>query len=95
MLAKTVIGARICVTLLDDMLRLFEAEEESEAGKAFNVGYAIFTRLIEQGVAPDLYKKFTMCACSFLRNSLKDADTVPLLGKTKLSHRTKLPCSNS
>ncbi|KAF6761575.1 spinocerebellar ataxia type 10 protein domain-containing protein [Ephemerocybe angulata] len=60
LLAKSTIGARICVALLDDMLRLFEEEEESEGGKAFNVGYAIFTRLIEEGTVPDLYKKFTM-----------------------------------
>ncbi|TFK18978.1 hypothetical protein FA15DRAFT_674855 [Coprinopsis marcescibilis] len=60
MLAKTTIGARVCVTLLDDMLRLYEAEEETEGGKAFNVGYAIFTRLIEEGTVPDLYKKFNM-----------------------------------
>ncbi|KAJ2934873.1 hypothetical protein H1R20_g2233, partial [Candolleomyces eurysporus] len=60
LLAKSAIGVRICITLLDDMLKLFEADEESEAGKAFNVGYAIFTRLIEEGTVPDLYKKFTM-----------------------------------
>jgi ataxin-10 len=38
LLAKSTIGARICVALLDDMLKLFEEEEESEGGKAFNVG---------------------------------------------------------
>ncbi|KAG2011693.1 hypothetical protein CC2G_011781 [Coprinopsis cinerea AmutBmut pab1-1] len=60
MLAKTAIGARVCVALLDGMLRLYEAEEESEGGKAFNVGYAIFTRLMEEGAVPELYKKFNM-----------------------------------
>ncbi|KAJ2919512.1 hypothetical protein MD484_g885, partial [Candolleomyces efflorescens] len=60
LLAKSAIGVRICISLLDDMLKLFEADEESEGGKAFNVGYAIFTRLIEEGTVPDLYKKFTM-----------------------------------
>ncbi|RXW23893.1 hypothetical protein EST38_g1948 [Candolleomyces aberdarensis] len=60
LLAKSAIGVRICIALLDDMLKLFEADEESEGGKAFNVGYAIFTRLIEEGTVPDLYKKFTM-----------------------------------
>lgn len=42
------------------MLRLYEEDEESDGGKAFNIGYSIFIRLIEEGTVPDLYEKFTM-----------------------------------
>lgn len=60
MLARTTIGARICVALLDGMVSLYDEDEDTEGGKAFNVGYAIFTRLIEEGTIPDLFKKFMM-----------------------------------
>jgi len=42
------------------MVRLHEAEEGSEAAKAFDIGYALFTHFIEAGMVPDLYKKFAM-----------------------------------
>lgn len=38
MLTKTTIGARICVTLLDQMVKLYDAEEASDGAKAFDVG---------------------------------------------------------
>ncbi|KAG6817540.1 hypothetical protein H0H87_007508 [Tephrocybe sp. NHM501043] len=60
MLTRTVVGARVCVSLLDDMLKLYEAEESSVGAQAFDVGYDILTQLIEQGLVPDLYGKFTI-----------------------------------
>lgn len=58
MLTRTTVGARVCISLLDDMLKLYDAEESSEGAQAFDVGYDILTHLIEQGLVPDLYSKF-------------------------------------
>ncbi|KAH0582940.1 Ataxin-10 [Termitomyces sp. J132] len=58
MLTRTAVGTRVCVSLLDDMLKLYEAEESSVGSQAFDVGYDIMTQLIEQGLVPDLYGKF-------------------------------------
>lgn len=60
LLTRTTTGIRVCVSLLDCMLRLYEEDEESDGGKAFNIGYSIFIRLIEEGTVPDLYEKFAM-----------------------------------
>ncbi|KAF8159622.1 spinocerebellar ataxia type 10 protein domain-containing protein [Crassisporium funariophilum] len=60
LLTKTKVGVRVCIGLLDNMVRLHEAEEGSEGAKAFDVGYAIFIQLIEGGMVPDLYKKFSV-----------------------------------
>ncbi|KDR80569.1 hypothetical protein GALMADRAFT_135707 [Galerina marginata CBS 339.88] len=60
LLTRTKVGVRICIGLLDNMVRLHEAEEGSEGAKAFDVGYAIFTQFIEGGMVPDLYKKFAI-----------------------------------
>ena len=34
-------GPRICLTMLDRMASLFEAEESTEEGRAFDIGYAM------------------------------------------------------
>ncbi|KAJ3935187.1 MAG: spinocerebellar ataxia type 10 protein domain-containing protein [Lentinula lateritia] len=60
MLTRTPIGARICIILLDDMVKLHDADEGSEGARAFDVGYAIFTRIIETGLMPDLYIKLAI-----------------------------------
>ncbi|KAG6813819.1 hypothetical protein H0H92_006763 [Tricholoma furcatifolium] len=60
MLTRTAVGARVCVSLLDDMVKLYEAEESSVGAQAFDVGYDILTQLIEQGLVPDLYGKFAI-----------------------------------
>ncbi|TFK39966.1 spinocerebellar ataxia type 10 protein domain-containing protein [Crucibulum laeve] len=60
LLTKATIGARVCVALLDDMLRLYDADEGTEGAQAFDVGYEIFTRLMEEGLIPDLYQKFAI-----------------------------------
>lgn len=38
MLTRTTVGARVCISLLDDMLKLYDAEESSEGAQAFDVG---------------------------------------------------------
>ncbi|KAF8727186.1 hypothetical protein AX14_007502 [Amanita brunnescens Koide BX004] len=60
LLCQTVIGSRICITILDSMIRLYDAEEQSDGGQAFDIGYQIFSLLIQQGHVPDLYTKFSM-----------------------------------
>ncbi|RDB23860.1 Ataxin-10 [Hypsizygus marmoreus] len=60
MLSRTTVGARLCISLLDVMLKLYDAEESSQAAQAFDVGYDILSHLIEHGLVPDLYGKFTI-----------------------------------
>ncbi|KAF9462934.1 spinocerebellar ataxia type 10 protein domain-containing protein [Collybia nuda] len=60
LMVKTSIGARLCISLLDSMVKLYDAEESSEGAQAFDVGYDILTQLIECGLIPDLYYKFTI-----------------------------------
>lgn len=55
LLVKTRIGVRICITLLDRMTDLHDAEESSDAGKAFDYGYHLFSHLFGGGFAPDLF----------------------------------------
>lgn len=38
LLAETQVGARICITLLDRMATLYDAEDSSDEGKAFDYG---------------------------------------------------------
>lgn len=42
MLCTTPIGARVCISLLDRMVTLFDAPETSDGAKAFDIGYAFF-----------------------------------------------------
>ena len=41
MLCTTPIGARVCISLLDRMVTLFDAAEPSDGAKAFDIGYDI------------------------------------------------------
>ncbi|KAF9054428.1 spinocerebellar ataxia type 10 protein domain-containing protein [Panaeolus papilionaceus] len=59
-LVTTKVGNRIGISLLDSMVNLHEAEEGTEAAKAFDLGYAIFTQIIEASSAPDLYRRFNV-----------------------------------
>jgi ataxin-10 len=45
MLCTTPVGARVCITLLDRMVTLFDAVEPSDGAKAFDIGYVLFTPL--------------------------------------------------
>ncbi|KAF5362419.1 hypothetical protein D9756_002436 [Leucocoprinus leucothites] len=60
LLCKTDVGVRMCVSLLDNMLHLFEADEGSIGAQAFDIGYTILSHIIEQGLAASLYKQFTI-----------------------------------
>lgn len=55
LLVKTRIGVRLCITLLDRMTDLHDAEESSDAGRAFDYGYHLFSHLFSGGFAPDLF----------------------------------------
>ncbi|KIK61590.1 hypothetical protein GYMLUDRAFT_243286 [Collybiopsis luxurians FD-317 M1] len=60
LLTRAAIGARICVALLDNMVKLYDADEASDGARAFDVGYSIFARIIECGLMSDLYVKLAM-----------------------------------
>ncbi|KAF8075063.1 spinocerebellar ataxia type 10 protein domain-containing protein [Lyophyllum atratum] len=104
MLTRTAVGSRVCVSLLDDMLKLYEAEESSVGAQAFDVGYDILTQLIEQGLVPDLYSKFTIpdeivtphqttllkIVDSYLQ-SIQMSTTTPATAKTIKIHRKLSP----
>ncbi|KAF9245294.1 spinocerebellar ataxia type 10 protein domain-containing protein [Melanogaster broomeanus] len=55
LLAGSPVGARICISLLDRMVTLYDAEDASDEGKAFDYGYHLFAHLFEGGFAPELY----------------------------------------
>lgn len=38
LIAETQVGARICIALLDRMVTLYDAEDSSDGGKAFDYG---------------------------------------------------------
>ncbi|KIY52926.1 hypothetical protein FISHEDRAFT_34347, partial [Fistulina hepatica ATCC 64428] len=59
-LCEAQIGLRICVLMLDAMIKLHDADESSEGGKAFDYGYLTFSRLISAGCAPQLYDNLAM-----------------------------------
>ncbi|EGN96577.1 hypothetical protein SERLA73DRAFT_124416 [Serpula lacrymans var. lacrymans S7.3] len=56
----TSVGARICISLLDRMVTLYDAEEMSDDAKAFDYGYHLFAHLFDQGFAPDLYDRLSV-----------------------------------
>ncbi|KAH7890707.1 spinocerebellar ataxia type 10 protein domain-containing protein [Phlebopus sp. FC_14] len=56
LLAKTRVGARICIALLDRMVDLYDAEESSDGSKAFDYGYHVFAHLFDGGFAHQLYE---------------------------------------
>ncbi|KAK0467260.1 spinocerebellar ataxia type 10 protein domain-containing protein [Desarmillaria tabescens] len=60
LLVHATVGSRICVCLLDKMAKIYEAEEGSEEARAFDLGYAIFSRLMEVGLVPELYLKLSI-----------------------------------
>lgn len=60
LLTKTRGGARICITLLDRVVLLYDAEESTDGAKAFNYGYHLFAHLFDGGFAPDLYNSLSI-----------------------------------
>ncbi|KAG1831254.1 spinocerebellar ataxia type 10 protein domain-containing protein [Suillus variegatus] len=60
LLTKSRGGARICITLLDRMVLLYDAEESTDGAKAFDYGYHMFAHLFDGGFAPDLYSSLSV-----------------------------------
>ncbi|KAF8449096.1 spinocerebellar ataxia type 10 protein domain-containing protein [Boletus edulis BED1] len=60
LLAETQVGARICIKLLDLMVILYDAEDSSDEGKAFDYGYHFFAHLFDGGFAPQLYANLSV-----------------------------------
>ncbi|KAF9078191.1 spinocerebellar ataxia type 10 protein domain-containing protein [Rhodocollybia butyracea] len=62
MLTRTATGARICMALLDNMVKLYNADEATNAigAKVFDAGYSIFVQIIEAGFISDLYAKLAI-----------------------------------
>ncbi|KIP08818.1 hypothetical protein PHLGIDRAFT_68694, partial [Phlebiopsis gigantea 11061_1 CR5-6] len=50
-------GPRLCISLLDRMASLFDAEETSDTTRAFDIGYCIFCQIVEAGTAPAAYAR--------------------------------------
>ncbi|KAJ7132123.1 spinocerebellar ataxia type 10 protein domain-containing protein [Mycena epipterygia] len=60
MLTRTAIGVRICISLLDNMVQLYDAEDGSEGAQAFDIGYEIFSRIMAMDLAPSLFSRLSM-----------------------------------
>ncbi|KAH8093304.1 spinocerebellar ataxia type 10 protein domain-containing protein [Cristinia sonorae] len=60
LLTRSKNGPRLCVSLLDQIGALFDKEESSDGGRAFEIGYTIVTRLIEEGLVPELYLQISV-----------------------------------
>ncbi|KAJ7880331.1 spinocerebellar ataxia type 10 protein domain-containing protein [Mycena olivaceomarginata] len=60
MLTRTVTGVRICISLLDSMVQLYDADDASEGARAFDLGYEIFTRIMGMDLVPSLFSRLSM-----------------------------------
>jgi hypothetical protein len=54
MLCTTPVGARVCISLLDRMVELFDAPDPSDGAKVFDTGYA--SSMLE--MCCPLYRRF-------------------------------------
>ncbi|KAJ7224451.1 spinocerebellar ataxia type 10 protein domain-containing protein [Mycena pura] len=59
-LTRTVVGVRLCVCLLDNMVKLYDADESAAEAKAFDVGYEIFSRIMAADLVPSLFSRLAM-----------------------------------
>ncbi|KAF7309646.1 Ataxin-10-like protein [Mycena indigotica] len=55
MLTRTAIGVRVCICLLDDMVKIYDAEESTDEAQAFDIGYGIFSRIMDADLVPSLF----------------------------------------
>ncbi|KAJ6581200.1 spinocerebellar ataxia type 10 protein domain-containing protein [Mycena capillaripes] len=60
MLTRTVTGVRICISLLDSMVQLYDAEDATEGARAFDIGYEIFSRIMAVDLVPSLFTRLSM-----------------------------------
>lgn len=65
MLCTTPIGARVCISLLDRMVTLFDAPETSDGGKAFDIGYASTALLMVLFVTLIIARTVTICSLAY------------------------------
>ncbi|KAH0836602.1 hypothetical protein J3R83DRAFT_8302 [Lanmaoa asiatica] len=54
LITETQVGARMCIAILDRMVTLYDAEDPSDEGKAFDYGYHLFAHLFDGGFTPKL-----------------------------------------
>jgi len=59
-LVTTSIGIRVCVSILDRLEGLSDVSELEDEAKAFELGYAIFSKLFQFGFFPELYNRMSM-----------------------------------
>ncbi|KIM82958.1 hypothetical protein PILCRDRAFT_69997 [Piloderma croceum F 1598] len=94
MLCTTPVGARVCITLLDRMVTLFDAVEPSDGAKAFDIGYNLFTRLFDRRLAPELYSNLSIAdeiIAPHQTTLLKLLDSYLQLSKESNIHRQLCP----
>ncbi|CCM05403.1 uncharacterized protein FIBRA_07619 [Fibroporia radiculosa] len=48
-------GPRLCISILDRLNSLVDAEDSTEEYQAFSIGYQIFARIVEQGLVSQMY----------------------------------------
>nr|GAT42953.1 ataxin-10-like protein [Mycena chlorophos] len=60
MLTRTVIGVRICVCLLDCMVKLYDADDGTDEARAFDIGYEIFSRIMGVDLVPSLFSRLSV-----------------------------------
>lgn len=59
-LTRSASGVKICISLLDNMVRLYDAEDATEGARAFDIGYEIFSRIMTMDLAPSLFSRMSM-----------------------------------
>ncbi|KAH9004705.1 spinocerebellar ataxia type 10 protein domain-containing protein [Lactarius hatsudake] len=59
-LVSTSIGVRVCVSILDRLEGLLDCPESGDEGKAFELGYGLFSRLFQLGLFPEVYRRTSM-----------------------------------
>ncbi|KAJ7035643.1 spinocerebellar ataxia type 10 protein domain-containing protein [Mycena alexandri] len=60
MLTRTETGVRICISLLDSMVQLYDADDATEGARAFDIGYEIFSRIMAVDLVPSLFNRLSM-----------------------------------
>lgn len=53
-------GPRLCISLLDRIASVFEVEEEAGSSPAFDIGYHIFSKIVEAGAIPAAYSRIAV-----------------------------------
>ncbi|KAI9511595.1 spinocerebellar ataxia type 10 protein domain-containing protein [Russula earlei] len=56
-LVTTSIGIRVCISVLDRLEAFSDASELEDGGKIFELGFALFSKLFQFGLFPELYSR--------------------------------------